>query len=336
MIDPQPRWQFVAKRSLTKWYGHVHLLSDRALGQWFCLERESGEWLWERSICRANSIAGIAADVIVASEMRSDGPWTADFGCYGISLTTGELLWTSHGSGTWGIFLRILDFVPGFTNDLRDSPHRIQGTECFCRSGRVIDVRDGRLLRRVSGEELEQHVRPSTDFDRLAETGYRVDAPSRIGIGPDAWLSCRRDGEAARRIAGRVRFFETRDDGSELWSFDLAQTRFAGNGHSWRFCSAVGTRPSVIYIVVSDAPNRAPDPKRRPHFVVPCRTTYRLLTLDASEGQIVQEVVLGRADSDCRIEDVDESGLLVSFDHRRLHYFDRLFPRRCPPQAGAD
>jgi hypothetical protein len=323
VIDPEPHWRFVAKRSLTQWYGHVHLLPDRVLGQWLCLDRISGESIWERSIFRANTIVGIAADVIIASEMRSDGPWTADLGCYGISLTTGELLWTSHGSGLGGAFLRVLDFVPGFTNDLRDSSHHVTSTECFCGSGRVIDVRDGRFLRRVSPEELKQHERPLTDFEHLAETGYRVDAPSRIQIRPDIWLSCRREGEPALRIAGRVRFFQTRDDGCHVWAFDLAQTRFAGNGHSWRYCPGTGSRPPVIYMIVSDEPNRAPDPKGRPHFVVPRPTTYRLLVLDVTDGQTVQEVVLGRSESDCRIEDVDETGLLVSYDGRRLHYFAR-------------
>ena len=79
----------------------------------------------------ANTIRAIADGVIVVlSEMRSDGPWTADFGVYAIALESGDLLWTSHREGLAGTVCKAaLDHVPGFTNELRDRPKRVQDGE---------------------------------------------------------------------------------------------------------------------------------------------------------------------------------------------------------------
>lgn len=77
MLDEIPSWTFSSSKPLTQWYGHVHLLRDHAVGQWFCVHRESGQLMWQHAMLRANDICNIDSGVIVASEMRSDGPWTA-------------------------------------------------------------------------------------------------------------------------------------------------------------------------------------------------------------------------------------------------------------------
>src|SRR3954470_22795843 len=153
MIEPDLIWTFGVRQRLTDGYGHVELLPHHVLGQWFCVDRATGRRAWERRFFRPNNVVGIADGVIVASEMRSDGPWTADFGCYGISLESGRLLWTSHADGWWGRFVRMLDFVPGFTNELRDAPVDVTGCRCTCGSGRVLDVRTGHTVRRLSKQE---------------------------------------------------------------------------------------------------------------------------------------------------------------------------------------
>ena len=100
MIDRDPVWRFSSDRQLTQWYGHVQLLPSCAIGQWFCVDRQSGDLKWQRQHFRASSICGFDSGVIVAYEMRSDGPWTAGFGCYGLSLESGELVWSSHAGQT--------------------------------------------------------------------------------------------------------------------------------------------------------------------------------------------------------------------------------------------
>ena len=134
----------------------MRLLPGKVLGQWWCVDRADGTVLWKRLYLRPNTVVGIAEEVIVASEMRSDGPWTLTFGCYGLSLKTGERLWTSHGEGLWGGVTRLLDGVPGLTNEIRDTAILVMGAECICESGRVLDVRTGRLLRRLPQEEVKR------------------------------------------------------------------------------------------------------------------------------------------------------------------------------------
>ncbi len=206
MVNPTPQWSVTAHYSLTDWYGHVHLLPNKVLGQWICVDRLEGKILWEKRFARPNTICGVEQNVIVASEKRSDGPWTLDFGCYGISVETGKLLWTSHGQGSWGKLLRVCDFVPGSTNEFRDSPHHLENGECFCTSGRVLDVSTGADLRRVSPEEAQQHETPQSDAQRLYHdkhsdqpgesvlgkgNGYRTESPAKPSVqGTNCHFTC--------------------------------------------------------------------------------------------------------------------------------------------------
>ena len=147
MINEQPSWMFAARYRLSDGYEHVQLVGDRVLGYWVCLNRCDGTLIWERTYWRPNEIVAIAENVVVATEESSSG-------CFGISLETGRLLWTSHASGWRGRMFRALDFVPCFANELRDAPHHVQGQECFCYSGRVIDLCSGRDLRRIPKDEV--------------------------------------------------------------------------------------------------------------------------------------------------------------------------------------
>ncbi len=188
MIESTPAWSFGSKKPLTKWYGHVHLLADCVVGQWFCADRTTGKLRWRGKLLRPNTILGFDSGVIVASEMRSDGLWTADFGCYGISLEDGRLLWTSHGSGLWGRIVRLLDFVPGFTNELRDTPHHVQNGKVFCNSGRVLDVKSGMLLHKVDAQEVRSHEKLASelliswDFDLGPDFGFWRDSGIANGL----------------------------------------------------------------------------------------------------------------------------------------------------------
>ena len=82
-------------------------------------------------------------------------------------MKSGNLLWTSHARGWWGRVVRVLDYVPGFTNELRDTPHHISGSEVFCDSGRVLDLLTGTDLRRIPPEEVKRFPQPRSDAQRL-------------------------------------------------------------------------------------------------------------------------------------------------------------------------
>lgn len=319
MVVRESAWSFRSEEPLTQWYGHVQLLPDRVLGQWACLDRESGEKLWQRSIFRANTACAVDSCIIVASETRSDGPWTADFGCYGISLADGRLLWTSHRTGIWGHLTRLLDFVPMFTNDLRDTPHHVIGGRVYCDSGRVLDVKTGRTAGKVSRQEVESFGRPASPAERLYRAGKdeSVDTESGVSLArcPDGW------GVLGHRAGREVWRLQADDQGAVLGR------HFRANYYAYRLAEP------YLYLVLSDEPAFKPHPTKAA-YVEPNPTTWHLVTLDVATGSVVQDLALGAEPMEaCRIEDVDERALLIgqSGPRRGTHgdtYEVSYFPRR--------
>lgn len=319
MLMPDPTFRFRPRHSLTQWYGHVHLLDDRVVGQWFCLNRATGQCQWERTHARPNTFVGAAEGVIIASEMRSDGPWTATFGCYALSLDTGDLLWVSHAEGFAGRLLRALDFVPYFTNDLRDSANAVIGHECICNSGRVLDVRTGKLLRRISKSEFDRlTAQPGTQAEAFYNSVY---SPNLVRIRlNEGWLSYVRP-PAGKQPDHDFRACLTRDDGTEIWTFDLASLGLHmshTNFYSFRL-----DRP-VMYVFASEEPTLV----RREGVLLdlqPNPAIYHLLTIELASGRVVQDIrIAQRKFTFCRIEDIDDAGLLVAnSEHELLHFAKR-------------
>ena len=145
MLSPEPGWTVRTQAPLTQWYGNVRLLADSALGQWVRIGLDSGELVWERSYPRANHVCGVTSDTIVATEMYSGGPWTSNFGVYGINLADGEPLWVNHGARLNGL-MRALDHVGMFANRWRDSPELVTEEAVWTYDGRVLDPRTGSPL----------------------------------------------------------------------------------------------------------------------------------------------------------------------------------------------
>lgn len=316
MLNPQPAWTFASKRPLTQWYGHVHLLPDVAVGQWFCVDRDSGELKWQRRYFRPTTIVGFDSDVIVASEMRSDGPWTASFGCYGISLADGRLLWTSHRAGIWGRLVRWLDFIPGFTNDLRDAAAHVAAGKVYCDSGRVLDVTTGRLLDRIDPGSAERPQAKPSVGSQFYRSGTEPTHPA-IQVAPDLFLRHAQETEGWQR--GNLQIAAETQSGNRLWTFSIDQLgrHSTSNYYSYRLA------PPYLYLIVSDEPNLKPHPTKR-HYVEHNPTLWHVVTLDIRSGRIVQDFSLGKEKShECRIEDVDDRGLLISDAERRLSYFAR-------------
>lgn len=316
MLETSPRWTFQARYGLTDWYEHVHLLPERVLGQWCCVDRATGKRLWDRRYFRPNAVKGVGDGVIAASEWRSDGPWTDQFGCYGISLETGRLLWTSHGRGVWGGLARMLDFVPGFTNEFRDSPSHVQENEVICESGRVLDIRTGRDVRRIPQEEVEaaRAARQKTPADQLFRED-QVELPGGQRLAKRA-----RDRRPAAPALQDDLSLILSHRGAELWHFGSSSTGYQldGNFYSYRL------QQRYVYLVMSEEVQWVPVSPSQPYCVQANPTIYRLLTLDLASGTIVQDFPVASDKLErCRIEDVDEQGLLVS-SGRQLRYFARV------------
>ena len=315
MLDEAPLWTFSSDKPLSQWYDHVHLMPDHVVGQWLCLQRQSGDLMWQRSFRRPNTVRGIDSGIIVASETRSDGPWTADFGCYGISLESGALLWTAHGPGFRGRLARVLDCIPGVTNELRDVPRRVADGKVFCESGRVLDVRNGETVDRIPRSEVESMTDEPTSLARqLYQSSMHSDSRP-VPIGHGLLLSLRQEEgeENGPRIVAET------EDGKRAWQLSIREIgRYIdGNFFSYRLATP------YLYLVVSEDPNYRPDPKA-PGCVTPNPTRWQIMTVDVTTGKVVQDVSLSDDRiEECRIEDLDSKGLLIGKSSGELTCFTR-------------
>jgi hypothetical protein len=324
MIDPKPSWSFAARKHLYLWYGHVHLLPEYAIGQWFAVKRNSGECLWENGFDRTNNIFEITNGVILADETRSDGPWTASFGCYAISLATGAVLWKWHGTGVRGILSRVLEPVTIATSEFRPGFYGIRGNEAVTKQGHVLDLQTGMLLRR----EKEISI-PRKNYE--AETAaQRIYGGQPVAIGDNLSLSTREPGRLKEKRPDGILMIShpkpTRPFGFILrnhrgqtvwdWSPSEAGLHPVTNYFGWRL---VG---SELFILCAEGPTTVPINPQKPMIVRRCAAKYRLLCLDALTGKVVQDIPLTEKPlNSCRIEDVDQAGMLISHDERVLNYY---------------
>lgn len=295
----EPEWTYTNPRRLTKWYGHVDYYGPYVIGQWFALDAQTGAEHWSRTFNRPTTVCGCTHDVIVASETRSDGPWTAGFGIYGISAPTGELFWTNHGRGGWGKLLRCLDFVPGFTNEFRDVPRYIVDGHVITASGRCLDVPTGQ-------------PNPAMQLTSPAETERT--SPARK-LYDDKALEI--DGDTISVQGHRGDFMIQRRDrhGQEVWRFAAAERALHvdGNYYSYRI------HGGQIFIVLGDAPNVVPIKKSAPFHVKPNPANYQLGILDVTSGDCkLYPLTDALQRTECRIETIRDDRILISCEGRQL------------------
>jgi outer membrane protein assembly factor BamB len=325
MISPEPLWSYRAENDFNQWYGRVRVWEDCVLGEWVCLDVKTGALRWEQSFPRPNTIVDIADGVIVASETRSDGPWTVDLGCYGISVQTGELLWVSHANGWYGKFLSLLDAVPLFTNDLRDEPLMIVDGDVLTRNGRLLDIhtglckrRDKELARRISKRALGQD-----DDHRFyyAKALTLECAEGTISTCPPG--KTLEPGHIPGSLHGHydIGFYRYSDSGKLLWSQKVSDLGYYshGNFYSYRL------RDPFIYCVVSEDKIVIPIDPKQPLIVERNPGHYRMVVLNADSGRVVQDIPLAEHKvTEARIENISKHGVLVSLENRELKMFARL------------
>ncbi len=303
------RWTYSNPRGLTQWYGHVDYFGPYVIGQWFVLDAVSGREHWSRRWSRPNTVCGCAQDVIVATEMRSDGPWTATFGIYGIDARTGTLQWTAHAREPLGRLLRCFDFVPGFTNEFRDGPERVVGRHVVTVRGRTLDVRTGRESLSANVADLEDDA-GSTAAERLYA---------------NKWLDV--DGDTLRVSSDPGDFVVSRHDpgGGEVWRFAAGERSFRVNGNYYSYRLHQG----CIYIVLSVASARASAdggdaPPSEGHAA-----DHQLGVLDVFSGKCaLLPLPWASGRKACRIEAMRGSRMLLSCDGTELAEFELPACRR--------
>jgi outer membrane protein assembly factor BamB len=318
MVHETPAWRYQTEHSLTLGYGHVHLLPNHVLGQWFCVERESGQVLWDSPVAEADSVVGVSEGVIIATESRMSGPGTYTYGVFAISLETGKLLWTSHFARRSGRGL-LEAAANWFGIDTVDYASGVRGSECITAAGRVLDLHSGKELRREPASAGESW--PA--FWKLKPPGWHLygrhpvecgsgrilrhglpGAPKKEGVGPDGTFNC----------------FLSDAQGQPLWSFDLAGTghHIRGNFFSYRLSDG------FVYMVVSDRPQSVPIDPAKPMIVKDNPAHYSLWVLEVDSGNICQKFRLtGEETTNCRLEDIDDRALLLSCGKSAL-LFNRL------------
>lgn len=324
MLKNEPLWRFTARAPLTRWYEHVRLLPDRIVGQWFCLDRSSGVPIWEQRLERPDEVVGIESGVIVANERWRQSFGSARSGCYGISLETGKLLWTSHAPGLGGWILWLLDFLPDYPNILfRDRPISVLDGKCYCKSGRVLDLRTGRQIERVPAQRVKAPQQLVSQTEVLGRT-RGLDSSAKLKMGNGVWLSHKLGGNQNNTpttdeyfdSVWDFRLFATDDNGEVKWFFDVNDT-----GYETCYCPyEEKCRYSFPYLYLLACEKRTT--RRENSIEVYNPSEFHLLTLDLVTGQIVQDIpVLGKPVESCRFEDIDAGGVLASDADRTLLYF---------------
>ncbi|HTE19780.1 MAG TPA: hypothetical protein VK689_15550 [Armatimonadota bacterium] len=302
MITPDPSWTYSPERPVPVWEADVHLFPETVVGvlngrQWVCLERGTGRLLWEqRRLGRPNRICSLAGDVLIATEhRRNDGPWAANFGIYGVSLAEGRLVWTSHAPGRWGRFLRLLDFIPDFTNELRDDPLWFEGPEIVTSGGRRLEAATGTD---IGCREV------SDDSRRASETfSSRLLAWKEIPVGELGTLVLGRPGKP--ETPGHVgtdplRFYLRSPEGDVCWQFQADREERIRGPHYWGL--SFDYFYPFVYFAAAD----------RLHASRPGGSLFRLLALDLRTGQFSQDLPVSPNELDwCEIESCDSSSLLV-------------------------
>lgn len=299
----QPRWTYSNSGRLTKWYGHVDYYGQYVIGQWFALDAETGTEHWAGKFFRPTTVCDCAYDMIIASETRSDGPWIAGFGIYGIDARSGELRWTNHGSGIWGKILRCFDFVPGFTNEFRDVPRCVVGQYVVTGHNRVLDITTGSECPNVDVKQPAKLQRSAPAQQLYDNKRLQVDGGT-IVVDPtgDDFIVRLRD-----------------HDLTDVWKFSAAEHNVfgAGNYYSYRL---VGNR---IFMIVGDAPRTVPIKQDNPLYHKLNPANYSLGILDIESGQYNEQPLADAAGlTECRIEAVRNSRLLVSADNTRLAEYE--------------
>lgn len=299
----EPRWSYSTPLGLSKWYGHVDYYDQYVIGQWFVLDSETGKLYWSRQFFRPTTICGFANDVIVATETRSDGPWTADFGIYGIDARSGSLRWVNHGRGLWGKLLRYLDYVPGFTNEFRDVPKCLVDQYVVTARGRILDVRTGHdcpsvKISETNNNDLASPQRKLYDNKSLETDGHTIEVEGHR----DDFTILRRD-----------------KNGNDIWRFAAKDSSLHvdGNYYSYRF------HDGRIFIILGDAPKYVSINEAKPFYVKPNPANYQLGILDISSGKCtILPLANAMRRNECRIEAIRDSRMLVSCDGTELAEYE--------------
>ena len=299
MIASEPKWHYRREAGLTQHYGHVDTYDDAVLGQWFCLDAESGAVRWERDMTCPNAVTDVADGVIVCSEFVIQGPSSYSRGVYGLSLDTGEQVWQADPphptGGTIARFFHRIGLLVG-----SDSPALVEHGMVHCTSGRILSV--------VDGSELKAHgAKTHKDRERTRVEKFYYDEVIPLKMHEGRFISAKRPGGAPPNLTDEgTRFYGVNSNRVDDWKFSLSEHGYSAhtNYYSHRL---VG---DFVYVLGKEGEFYEETSEK---FVVRNREApCHLLTVDALTGETVQDITLPEPAHEYRIESVSSNGLLLS------------------------
>ena len=281
MILTRPSWKLNRPAGTRAWPDRVRLLGQLLLGQWYCLNREDGTQVWERTFPSVNFVIGVHEGTILGATIAPG--WRSGVGACAIRLADGELSWSEPLS-----------------------PVSLDRGEFLCMDGTVRDLRTARVIgqRPALNEFAVLHADHNLELSlRLTKINGTTPLELIAGIFVTGELS---GGD----------YTATSNDGRALWRYSPAESGWhCGPSRDDRFVA-----PPYIYMFASRTPpTRSIDGKRFEY--VPTQRFW--LALDIRCGEIVQELDLGVWNGPCGIDDVDERGVILSFEEQLLAYHPR-------------
>lgn len=305
MLSATPAW--VLSDQMMTAYDHMQLLPHRVIGTWLCAQRSSGKLIWSFDAMRPNQICGIVDSVMIATENYPVGMMgTGNFHRYGISLESGQLLWTSHPSGTCG------EASPFSTWDLEDfdvdgdatAPRLVEDGKCLCKDGSIIDPLSGHQIGQMAPRDVELRAsrmmnQRSSERSRAFYRSISQERCRGIQLSRGKWLS----GERFRSL----QFALCNVQGACEWSFDLRQIGYEQKHPSYYQFRLVD---QYIYIVAYEPFKE--EPPVPGEWKPPEPRRFHLLTVDLTNGKVAQDIPIGnRRLCTCQLEDADQGGILI-------------------------
>src|SRR6516162_9862489 len=92
MIEIQPSWTLDRSAGTRAWPDRVRLIGRFLLGQWYCLNRDDGSEIWQRTLPSVNFITGVHDGAILCATIAPG--WRSGVGACAVRLANGELIWS--------------------------------------------------------------------------------------------------------------------------------------------------------------------------------------------------------------------------------------------------
>ena len=181
-------------------------------------------------------------------------------------------------------------------------------------------------MERIPKESVEKSNSPESEPIILGRS-KRLNDPVRLKVSEGLWLSHKLEAkenvdptdEEFFKSVWDFHLFLTADGGEVRWKFDLAKT-----GYEIRYCLyEEKCRYSFPFVYLMVCEKRTT--KQENNLALYNPSQFHVLTLDVNTGQIIQDIrIFNETKVQCRFEDIDEDGVLISDSDRNMLFFERI------------